>query len=189
MGYDKAHYCAMSRPILSDYLSEIARIRATRAGTGEISYYGALAGALNAAGAALNPRVFCVPNLRNQGAGFPDMGLFLAERGQALENWPEARSPERGVIEADDIPADLSVKLNSAQVRRWQRPPTPPRPERSRHAEGDARLRVKMARRVGPLAAHAVCGHTRRRLSGPPSASPAAVKGRRAWPKHPSAKP
>jgi hypothetical protein len=34
----------MQRPILSDYLAEIARIRATRAGTGEISYYGALAG-------------------------------------------------------------------------------------------------------------------------------------------------
>src|ERR1700759_2375530 len=44
--------------ILSDYLGEIARIRATRAGTGEISYYGALAGAFNAVGATLKPRVF-----------------------------------------------------------------------------------------------------------------------------------
>ena len=66
----------MTRNILSDYLAEIARIHATRAGTAEISYYGALAGALNASGERLKPRVFCVPNLRNQGAGFPDMGLF-----------------------------------------------------------------------------------------------------------------
>jgi hypothetical protein len=46
-----------------------ARIRATRAGTGESSYYGALTGALNAAGERLKPRVFCVPNLRNRGSG------------------------------------------------------------------------------------------------------------------------
>ena len=85
----------MQPRILSDYLAEIARIRATRAGTGEVSYYGALAGALNAAGERLKPRVFCVPNLRNRGSGFPDMGLFVVPRGQAAEDWPEARSHDR----------------------------------------------------------------------------------------------
>ncbi len=105
--------------ILADYLSEIARIRGTRAGTGEMSYYGALAAALNAAGERLRPRVFCVPNLSGRGAGFPDLGLFVAARGQPPEDWPEARPPERGVVEVDDIPADLSVKLGSAQVRRY----------------------------------------------------------------------
>jgi hypothetical protein len=109
----------MPQQILSDYLAEIARIRATRAGTGEMSYYGALTGALNAAGERLKPRVFCVPNLRNRGSGFPDMGLFVAARGMPLEDWPEARAPERGVVEVDDIPADLSVKSDSAQVRRY----------------------------------------------------------------------
>ena len=109
----------MQRNILTDYLAEIARIRATRAGTGEISYYGALAGALNAAGERLKPRVFCVPNLRNRGSGFPDMGLFVVARGHAPEDWPEAHTPERGVVEVDDVPADLSIKLASAQVRRY----------------------------------------------------------------------
>jgi hypothetical protein len=109
----------MRQNILSDYLSEIARIRATRAGTGEISYYGALTGALNAAGETLKPRVFCVPNLRNRGPGFPDMGLFVVARGLAPEEWPEGRPPERGVVEVDDIPADLSVKLGSDQVQRY----------------------------------------------------------------------
>ena len=80
----------MQRNILTDYLAEIARIRATRAGTGEISYYGALAGALNAAGERLKPRVFCVPNLRNRGSGFPDMGLFVVARG------PRHRAPRTG---------------------------------------------------------------------------------------------
>ena len=82
--------------ILSDYLDEIARIRATGAGTGEISYYGALTGALNAAGAALKPRVFCVPNLRNRGAGFPDMGLFVPVRGEPLGDWPNGRAGRHG---------------------------------------------------------------------------------------------
>ena len=110
----------MSSPILSDYLGEIARIRATRAGTGEISYYGALTGALNAAGERLKPRVFCVPNLRNRaGSGFPDMGLFVVARGHAPEEWPDSLPPERGVVEVDDIPADLSVKLGSEQVSRY----------------------------------------------------------------------
>ncbi len=109
----------MKRNILSDYLAEIARIHATRAGTGEVSYYGALAGALNAAGEELKPRVFCVPNLSNRGSGFPDMGLLVVARGHPPEDWPEARSPERGVVEVDDIPADLSVKLRSTQVRRY----------------------------------------------------------------------
>ena len=109
----------MQHQIVSDYLAEIARIRATRAGTGEISYYGALTGALNAAGERLKPRVFCVPNLRNRGSGFPDMGLFVVTRGHPPEDWPEAQSPERGVVEVDDIPADLSVKSNSDQVSRY----------------------------------------------------------------------
>ena len=109
----------MTRNVLSDYLAEIARIRATRAGTGEISYYGALAGALNAVGATVKPRAFCVPNLRNRGAGFPDMGLFAGAGTPAADAWPEGRPPERGVVEVDDIPAELAVKLGSAQVERY----------------------------------------------------------------------
>ena len=78
----------MERQVLADYLNEIARIRATGAGTAEISYYDALTGALNAVGPPLKPRVFCVSNLRNRGAGFPDMGLFLVPRGDAPQGKP-----------------------------------------------------------------------------------------------------
>ncbi|MGA9867495.1 MAG: type ISP restriction/modification enzyme, partial [Acetobacteraceae bacterium] len=109
----------MPRPVLADYLDQIARIHATGAGTGEISYYGALAGALNAIGETLKPRVFCVPNLRDRGAGFPDMGLFPTARARAPMDWPEGQAPERGVIEIDDIPADIGIKLNSAQIARY----------------------------------------------------------------------
>ncbi|MGH7043535.1 MAG: N-6 DNA methylase, partial [Acetobacteraceae bacterium] len=109
----------MTRNVLSDYLAEIARIRGTRAGTGEISYYVALSGAFNAVGAGLKPRVFCVSNLRNRGAGFPDMGLFVGGGAYAPDAWPEGRPPERGVVEIDDIPADLLIKLGSTQVDRY----------------------------------------------------------------------
>jgi hypothetical protein len=60
--------------------------------------------------------VFCVPNLRNRGSGFPDMGLFVVARGHAPNEWPDGQPPERGVVEVDDIPADLSAKLKSGQV-------------------------------------------------------------------------
>ena len=110
---------ALSRDILTEYLAGIARIRDTGAGTGEISYYGCLAGALNAIGATLKPRVFCVPNLRNRGVGFPDMGLFAGADVGAADQWPEGRPPDRGVVEIDDIPAPLAVKLRSEQVARY----------------------------------------------------------------------
>lgn len=70
-------------------------------------------------GESVQPRAFRVPNLRNRGSGFPDMGLFVAARGMPLEDWPEARAPERGVVQMDDISADLSVKSGSTQVRRY----------------------------------------------------------------------
>lgn len=109
----------MSSCILATCLSDIARINATGAGTNEISYYPALVGALNAVGATLKPKVFAVSNLANNGAGFPDMGLFIQGRGVDATAWPEGALPERGVVEADDIPAALAVKLGSAQVARY----------------------------------------------------------------------
>ena len=106
----------MTKNVLSDYLSEIAQVRATRAGTGEMSYYPALAGALNGIGGRLKPRVFCVPNLRNTGVGIPDMALFAGGGPTAPAEWPEGRPPDRGVVEVDDIPAPLAVKLASERV-------------------------------------------------------------------------
>jgi hypothetical protein len=63
--------------------------------------------------------VFCVPNLRNRGAGFPDLGLFVARRGLDLADWPQGRPPDRGVVEVDDIPTPLATKRSSAQVKRY----------------------------------------------------------------------
>ena len=104
--------------ILAQYLAEIARVRATGAGTGETSYYSALQGALNSVGDTLRPKVICLSQMSGGGI-FPDFGLFTAPqlgRGGAPAHWPSGPVPERGVVEADDVPAALSVKRESPQV-------------------------------------------------------------------------
>jgi hypothetical protein len=67
---------------LHDYLRDLHEIRATGAGVKETSYYPPLANLLNAVGQQLKPRVRCVINLNNQGAGLPDGGLFTPDQIQ-----------------------------------------------------------------------------------------------------------
>ena len=58
----------------------------------------ALSNLLNAIGATLRPKVFCVVEMADQGAGHPDIGLYAA--GQVQKGKPRAgQAPERGVIE------------------------------------------------------------------------------------------
>src|SRR5258706_757505 len=56
-------------------------------------------------------------------AGFPDFGLFTdvqSARGGVAAVWAAGGPvPERGVVEADDIPASLSIKRSSAQVTNY----------------------------------------------------------------------
>lgn len=108
--------------ILRAYLGEIRRIHATGAGTAETSYYGALQGAVNAVGRELEPAVYCLSQMSGK-AIFPDFGLFSDPqfgRGGHPAIWSAGGPvPERGVIEADDVPAPLSVKRSSAQVAKY----------------------------------------------------------------------
>jgi hypothetical protein len=110
--------------VLSEYLAEVARTRATGAGTSETSYYGALQGVLNAVGEVLNPHVYCLSQMSGS-AGFPDFGLFTelqSGRDGAPAAWSEGGPvPERGVVEADDVPASLSIKRESTQVANYLR--------------------------------------------------------------------
>ena len=66
--------------IVEEYLSELRRLRASGGATDELSTHPALANLLNAIGATLRPRVFCVVEMANQGAGHPDIGLYAANR-------------------------------------------------------------------------------------------------------------
>ena len=62
------------------YLAELRDIRASGAAVPETSGYGALANLLNEVGGKLRPKVRCLINLQNAGAGIPDGGLFTANQ-------------------------------------------------------------------------------------------------------------
>lgn len=85
---------------LETYPRELHAIRSTGAAVKETSYYPPLADLLNAVGQTLKPRVRCVINIKNQGAGLPDGGLFTPDQLQKGADDPlEGQPPARGVIE------------------------------------------------------------------------------------------
>ena len=103
------------------YFAELGRIRASGGATGERSSYGPLANLLNAVGATLKPKVFCVGELADQGAGHPDFGLYTArqvQRGRPREG----QTPERGVVEVKAASDDAWLTAAGDQVSRyWDR--------------------------------------------------------------------
>ena len=101
--------------IVEEYLTDLRRLRASGGATGELSTYPSLSNLLNAAGATLRPKVFCVVELANQGAGHPDMGLYAA--GQVQRGRPrKGQSPERGVVEVKGPGDDAWLTAESDQV-------------------------------------------------------------------------
>ena len=68
--------------VVEDYLGDLRKIRVSGGATGERSGYGPLANLLNEVGGRLKPKVFCVGELADQGAGHPDFGLYAAKQVQ-----------------------------------------------------------------------------------------------------------
>ena len=64
------------------YFADLRRVRASGGATGERSYDPALEGLLRAVGSTLKPKVFCVLELADQGAGHPDCALYTARQVQ-----------------------------------------------------------------------------------------------------------
>ena len=101
------------------YFSDLVRIRASGGATGERSSYPPLAELLNAVGAMLDPKVHCVAELADQGAGHPDFGLYTAgqvRRGQVQEG----QLPERGVVEVKSSQDDARADRVREQARRYR---------------------------------------------------------------------
>ncbi len=100
------------------YLEDLRRVRASGGATAERSSYGPLANLLNAVGGALKPKVFCVIELADQGAGHPDFGLYAArqvQRGQPREG----QIPECGVVEVKSADDDAWLTAQGDQVSRY----------------------------------------------------------------------
>jgi hypothetical protein len=86
--------------LLEDFLHAVRGVHRTSGGTKETSYYTALNNLLDAAGHALKPKVRCVMQLKNLGAGNPDGGLFTADQfDRASAEVKNLGAPSRGVIE------------------------------------------------------------------------------------------
>jgi len=106
---------------LETYLKELRDIRSTGAATDETSYYTPLANLFNELGRTLKPKVRCVINIANRGAGLPDGGLFTANQFQkAADTKPKPGAiPERGVVEVKGPAEDVRRILRSEQVSRY----------------------------------------------------------------------
>ena len=103
---------------VEEYFADLRRVRASGGGTGERSYYPALANLLCAVGDTLKPKVFCVLEGADQGAGHPDYALYTAK--QVQKGRPrEGQVPERGVVEVKGVGDDAWLTANSDQVSRY----------------------------------------------------------------------
>ena len=106
---------------VESYLGELRRVRASGGATGERSYYPPLSNLLNAVGATLRPKVYCVSELAEQGAGHPDFGLYAARQLQRGRR-REGQTPERGVVEVKPAGDDAWLTASGDQVTRyWSR--------------------------------------------------------------------
>ena len=100
------------------YFTDLWRMRASGGATGERSSYGPLANLLNAVGAALKPKVFCVGELADQGVGHPDFGFYASK--QVQKGRPrQGQVPERGVVEVKSAGDDAWLTADSDQVSRY----------------------------------------------------------------------
>ncbi len=100
------------------YFADLRRVRSSGGGTDERSSYGPLTNLLNAVGATLQPKVFCVAELADQGAGHPDFGLYTAK--QVQKGRPRhGQAPERGVVEVKPPQEDAQDLIAGEQVGRY----------------------------------------------------------------------
>ena len=110
--------------IVETYLADLRRIRASGGATAETSSYTPLEILLDAVGAGLRPKVFCVGQLRDQGAGHPAFGLYAAkqvQRGGGSTGSPrtEGELPKHGVVEVKPAEDDAFLSADSAQVSKY----------------------------------------------------------------------
>lgn len=104
--------------IVEQYFKRLRDERGLGAGTKERSYYPALADLLNVLGQELKPKVLCLSDLANTGAGHPDFGLYTANQVQKGEP-RKGQPPERGVIEMKGVDDETWLTADSKQVSKY----------------------------------------------------------------------
>ena len=104
--------------IVENYLTDLRLVRASGGATGERSTYPALNGLFRAIGATLRPKVFCVQEVADQGAGHPDFGLYAATQVQR-RNPRQGQIPACGVVEVKPASDDAWLTADSDQVSKY----------------------------------------------------------------------
>ena len=103
------------------YFNSLKQVRDSGGGTPERSQYTPLSNFVNAIGATLSPKVICIGDLTDLGAGHPDFGLYT---DQQLQHGKIriGQIPERGVIELKPVADDAFLTATSSQVSKyWNR--------------------------------------------------------------------
>ena len=103
------------------YLKQVGEIHASGAAVAETSYYPALQNLLNEIGADLKPRVRCIVNPANRGAGIPDIGLYTADQFKHAADLESlaGQMPSRGVLEAKPPSKDAAEIAATEQVKKY----------------------------------------------------------------------
>jgi len=68
------------------YLTGLKEIRSTGGAAPETSYYGPLENLLNEVGHKLKPKVRCVGQVADTGAGHPDFGFYTSDQFQKTKD-------------------------------------------------------------------------------------------------------
>ena len=96
---------------LETYLTSLRDIRSSGGAVNETSYYGALETLFNEVGKSLKPNVRCIPQLKNRGAGSPDIGFYTEDQYKKKPGQKplEGQSPARGIVEVKPTSEDAWV--------------------------------------------------------------------------------
>jgi hypothetical protein len=101
------------------YLERLVEIRSSGDATDETSYYSALDNLLNEVGKELKPRVRCILQLKNRGAGHPDGGLYTPDQFQKGDEPIAGQKPARGALEVKPTKDDAFVTADTEQVTKY----------------------------------------------------------------------
>src|SRR5574341_575187 len=106
---------------LETYLQSLYELYISAVGVPETSGYGTLQNLLNEVGKSLKPRVRCIINIANKGAGIPDGGFFTPDQFQkrAKGELIEGQLPSRGAIEVKPVTDDVDATADGEQLRKY----------------------------------------------------------------------
>jgi len=105
---------------LEVFLSAARGVHSTGGGTKETSYYTAINNLLDGIGDTLKPKVRCVMQLKNLGAGNPDGGLFTADQfDRKTSEVKNLGAPARGVIEVKAPAEPVDDTATTSQISKY----------------------------------------------------------------------